>query len=433
MTMKSNLKTINSWCLYDWANSVYSLTITTAVFPIYYAAVTTKEDGSGMLDFFGISLQNTVWYSYTLSLAFLITVLLNPLLAGVSDYSGKRKWFLYFFAGVGSLSCCGLFLFTGANVGFGLCFFAFATFGYAGSLVFYNAYLPEIASESEMNRVSAKGFAWGYIGSVILLIVNLLIIQFPAWFGIPQGTLAARISFLMVGIWWLVFGWWAILGLPKDQKKSFRFAQLAQGYKEIQKVSKALINEGNILLYLAGFFFLSMGFQTIMYLATIFGSKELKIPESGLIGVVLIIQLIAIGGAYLIARIGERIGNLMVMQILSIACLLFCFAAYFIDSALQFYFLALAVGLIMGGLQSIARSTFSLFISGFKDHASYFSFYELVEKLAIVIGTASYGLIEQLSGSMRNSALFLGLYFILSFGLLFVLNRRKPFKVQLRA
>jgi UMF1 family MFS transporter len=422
MPLKSDPKVIRRWCLYDWANSVYSLTITTAVFPIYYDTITRSNGSNGLLTFWGVTLQNTVWYSYTLSFAFLLTVVLNPLLAGVSDHSGKRKSFLYFFAFTGSLACAGLVLFTESTIGLGLFFFALATFGYAGSLVFYKAYLPEIAREADMNRISAKGFAWGYVGSVILLIINLLIIQFPDWFGLSKGTLPARISFLMVGLWWFVFGWIAIKGLPKDSKKAFTLKQLAKGYNEIVKVSIGLLKQKELLFYLAGFFFLSMGFQTIMYLATIFGSKELQIPESGLIGVVLIIQLIAIAGAYLIAKLGLRYGNLFVMQMLSIACLLFCLSAYFIDKAYQFYALAVAVGLIMGGLQSIARSTYASLVAPLNDHASYFSFYELVEKVAIVLGTATYGIIEQVTGSMRNSALFLGVYFIIALFILQILR-----------
>ncbi len=420
---------IHRWCMYDWANSVYSLTITTAVFPIYFTAITTQADGNTALSFWDITLPSSIWYSYTLSLSFLFIVVINPLLSGISDYSGNRKTFLNIFLSIGALSCMGLFFFDGIdNVRLGLLLFGIATIGYAGSLVFYNAYLPEITAASEYDKVSARGFAYGYIGSVILLLINLAVIQFPTTFGLAEGTLPSRLSFLMVGVWWLCFGWYASSGLPSLPSQRFSMRSLRNGYIEINHTLHKVTRIFGIKFFLISFFFLSIGFQTIMYLATIFGSTELHIPTAGLIGVVLIIQLVAIAGAFLMAKVSARLGNAATLALASVVCIVICISAFLIQSAMQFYLLAVLVGLLMGGVQSLSRSTFAKLIPNDNDNASFYSFYELVEKVAIVTGTATYGIIEQVTGTMRNSALFLSMFFLLASAGFFILHRKVRLK-----
>ncbi len=413
--------------MYDWANSVYSLTITTAVFPIYFSAVTTKEgyvnsDGQNLVTFLGFELPNSVLYSYALSFAFLSIALINPLLSGIADYSGKKKSFMQFFAFLGAISCSMLYFFNSQTLWIGVLFFILATIGYAGSLVFYNAYLPEIATPDQYDRVSAKGFSMGYIGSVLLLVVNIAMIQlFPE----PPG-MAARLSFLSVGVWWAVFAIYTFMNLPagnsvvKDRNGE---SYLSKGYQEIKRVFSEVVKEKSIRNFLIAFFFYSMSFQTIMYLASIFGSEELHIPESGLILTILIIQLVAIAGAYLFSICSKKYGNVVTLLLALGLCIVVCIAAYYVATAEQFYVLAFLVGLIMGGIQSLSRSTYSKLLPETKDHASYFSFYELTDKVGTALGTAIYGLIAALTGSMRNSIFALIVFFII--GILFLNTLRK--------
>lgn len=419
---KNDSKTVNAWCMYDWANSVYSLTITTAVFPPYFLSMTKTEmaDGttSNLTSFFGLAIENSVLYSYTLSFAFLISALLGPLLGGIADYSGKKKSFMKFFSTLGAISCASLFFFNSSNIEFGVIAFAMAGIGYAGSLVYYNSYLPDIVTEDQLDKVSAKGFSLGYIGSVILLIFNLVMILQPTLFGIDpeDGALPAKISFLTVGIWWFVFAAYTFKHLPNPPKKTTTDSMLTKGFKELLKVQKQMKSLPYIKTFLIAFFVYSMGVQTVMYLATIFGEKVVGMGMGELIGIVLILQLIAIAGAYLFSTISGKIGNVKTLSISLTVWIGVCVAAYSIGPGdkTSFYLLAVFVGLVMGGVQSLSRSTYSKFVpSDSEDKASYFSFYEFVEKLGIVLGTFVYGLIEQITGSMNLSALVLGVFFVI--------------------
>ncbi|WP_370539332.1 MFS transporter [Algoriphagus sp. AK58] len=406
--------------MYDWANSVYSLVITSTIFPVYYNIVTKGVDGSDLVNFFGFEVVNTVLYSYSISFSFFVIALISPLLSGIADASGRKLGFMKFFAYLGSLSCIGLFFFDGSNLEFGILCSVFASIGYAGSIVFYNAYLPEIASEEEYDFLSARGFALGYIGSVILLVFNLLTIQFPEWFGFPEGSFSARLSFLITGIWWAAFSQIPFRFLPKNPfKKSIHKGLLSKGYKEIRSVLNQVKTRPVMSRFLASFFFYSMGVQTVMYLAASFGDKELGLPGDQLILTVLIIQFVAIGGSYLFAFVSGKFGNKISLMIMVLIWIGICGAAYYVYSVYEFYALAFVVGMVMGGIQSLSRSTYSKLIpEETTDHASYFSFYDVTEKLAIVLGTFTYGAIEQWTGSMRNSAVSLGIFFLVGLGFL---------------
>ncbi|WP_026968683.1 MFS transporter [Algoriphagus terrigena] len=422
-----------AWAMYDWANSVYSLVITSTIFPVYYNSVTKGVDGSDMVDFFGWKVVNTVLYSYSISFSFLVIAIFSPLLSGMADASGRKLLFMKIFAYLGSISCVGLFFFEGPNLEFGIICSVMASIGYAGSIVFYNAYLPEIAEESEYDFLSARGFALGYVGSVILLVFNLLLIQFPDAFGIPEGSFAPRFSFLITGIWWAGFSQITFRALPKNPfKKKIESKLLMKGYHEINKVFSQVREIPVMKRFLLSFFFYSMGVQTVMYLAASFGDKELGLPGDQLILTVLIIQLVAIVGSYLFAYISRVSGNKIGLMILVFIWIGICGAAYYVYTVYEFYALAFVVGMVMGGIQSLSRSTFSKLIPDeTTDHASYFSFYDVMEKLAIVFGTFSYGVIEQLTGSMRNSALSLGVFFVVGLGfLLLVTIPKKSLSVQ---
>ncbi len=417
-------KIIRAWCMYDWANSVYTLTITSAVFPVYYSSVTRNASAGGVVSFFGFDIQNTVLYSYSLAVAFLVIAFINPLLSGIADYSGRKKAFMKFFTVMGATGCSSLFFFRGDNVEFGILAFALGTVGYAGGLVFYNAFLPEIATPDRLDSISARGYSYGYAGSVVLLVINLIVILFPAGFGITDDKLPSQIAFLTVGLWWIGFAIIPFRDLPADKPGHiFQKAILMKGYREIRQVFAVVTRLRLMRWFLLAFFFYSMGFQTIMYLASLFGEHELKLPLAGLIAAMLVIQVIAIPGAHLFAYASSRYGNFNVLMAAIIVCLLICLGAYYVSSANQFYAMAVVVGIIMGGIQSLSRSSFAKLIPPTEDHASFFSFYELTEKISIVLGTASYGLLHQLTGTMRNSALGLMVFF--TAGLLLMFRLRK--------
>lgn len=410
-------RTTNGWCMYDWANSVYSLTITTAVFPIYYEAVTKQADGSNVVSFLGFELPNTVLYSYALSASFLITALLIPLLSGIADYSGRKKSFLRIFAYFGALACAGMFWFTGDNIEFGILMAVLASIGYSGSLVFYDAFLPEIATEDQFDRLSAKGYSLGYIGSVILLIINLVVIQMPEVFGLPDNTLPSRIAFLTVAIWWIAFASYALNRLPSNPYgKKAQGSWLMNGYTELKMVYGEIRKLPQMQKFVLGFFFYNAGVQAVMYLATLFGSAELNMKTLDLIITVLIIQLVAIAGAYGFAHLSKLRGNIYSLVCMILIWIAVCILAFFVSSSYQFFGLAFLVGLIMGGIQALSRATFSKLIpEDTTNHASYFSFYDVTFNVSIVFGTLAYGLIEHLTGSMRYSALGLSVFFILGF------------------
>jgi len=424
--LSSSKKVQGAWAMYDWANSVYSLVITSTIFPVYYNAVTMRADGSDRVSFFGWEVVNTVLYSYSISFSFLIIALLAPLLSGIADASGNKLKFMKFFVYLGSTSCAGLYFFTGENVEFGIICSILASIGFSGSIVFYNAYLPEIAKVEEFDLLSAKGFALGYIGSVILLVFNLLTIQNPEWFGIPEGSYAPRISFLVTGLWWVGFAQIPFRVLPNNPyKKSLPSKFILKGYQEITQVFHQVKRSPVTNRFLAAFFFYSMGVQTVIYLAASFGDKELGMPGDKLILTVMIIQFVAIGGSYLFAFISRRLGNKTSLISMVFIWIGICVAAYFVVSINQFYALAFVVGMVMGGIQSLSRSTFAKLIPAqTTDHASFFSFFDITERIAVVLGTFSYGIIEHFTGSMRNSALFLGVFFVL--GIIFLSGLSLP-------
>mgnify|MGYP005848797821 CR=1 FL=1 len=424
LRLANSNKVQNAWAMYDWANSVYSLVITSTIFPVYYNSVTRGLDGSDKVNFFGWEVANTVLYSYSISFSYLVIALLSPLLSGIADASGKKLFFMKIFAYLGSVSCIGLFFFDGSNLEYGILCSVLASIGYAGSIVFYNAYLPEIAEEHEYDFLSARGFALGYIGSVILLIFNLMMIQFPESFGVPEGSFAARFSFLITGIWWAGFAQIPFRFLPKNPyKMKIQSEFLVRGYQEIRKVFAQVKQIPVMKRFLAAFFFYSMGVQTVMYLAASFGDKELGLPGDQLILTVLIIQFVAIGGSYLFAFVSKIFGNKISLMIMVLIWIGICGAAYYVYSVYEFYALAFVVGMVMGGIQSLSRSTFSKLIPvETTKHASFFSFYDVTEKLAIVIGTFTYGAIEQITGSMRNSAVSLGVFFLVGFGFLILVT-----------
>lgn len=427
MLEKNNKKLINAWASFDWANSVYNLIVTTAIFPIYYLTTTQEVFGGEMVQFFNISIKNSVLFSFAISFSFLIIVFISPILSGIADFGGLKKQFMQFFTYMGAASCIGLYFFTGENVEYGIICSVLASIGYAGSLVFYNGFLPEVASNDLMDKVSAKGFSLGYIGSVILLVVNLFLFQNPALFGFENGSSATRFGFILVGVWWIGFAQISFYYLKdRGERKKITRNILGNGTKELKKVFKIVKSKLVMNRFLSSFFLFSMGVQTVMLLAPLFADKEIGVSADEMIIVVLIIQVIAIAGAYFFAFLSKLKGNGFAISTTLIIWILICIVGYFLTEKVSFYALAAFLGFVMGGIQSISRSTYSKLIPAETlDTASFFSFYDITEKLAIVIGSLSYGLIDQVTGSMRNSMLFMSIFFIGGFVLLQLANLKK--------
>jgi MFS transporter, UMF1 family len=405
-------KTIKAWAIFDWANSAYSLVISTAIFPVYFIAYTPDMISIGPYSF-----SNSALYSFAVSFSYIIVACLSPLLSGIADFSGRRKFFLKTFTVIGSLACISLYFFDDkVELWLGTSAFVLATIGFSGSLVFYDSYLPTIVSEDNYNKVSAQGFTYGYIGSVILLIFILAMIQKPDWFGITEASNGSRIGFVLVGFWWLGFAQYTFKFLPKDIGKVFNSSMLSGGYYEIFNAFKAVKESPNLKKFLLAFFFYSAGVQTVIYLATIFAQKELGFETGELIILVLILQLVAIGGAYLFSILGSKKGNRFSILLMITIWIIICILASVTTGKLFFYVLASFVGLVMGGIQSLSRASYAMILQEKgHDKTTFFSFYDVIYKTAIVGGTLLFGLVESYTQNMRYSVLALAVCFIIGF------------------
>ncbi len=423
--MKNDKKIIRSWAFFDWANSAYNLVITSTIFPAYYTIITTTKEHGDQVSFFGKTFTNTALSNYALSFAYLVMAILLPILSSIADYRGNKKIFMKGFTYIGGMACIGLYFFKLETLEWGIICFVIAAMGYIGGVLFNNSYLPEIATLENQDAVSAKGYAYGYVGSVILQLICFVFVLKPELFGITDGSFPARLSFLLVGVWWIGFAQIPFKSLPKgspnfkDEGKSMS----KSGFQELAKVWKQVRSMQFMKLYLLAFFFYSMGVQTIMLAAAGFGEKTLKLGTAKLIAVILIIQLVAILGAMVMSYFAKKVGNIKVLVYVVIIWIIACVCGYFVVNEFQFYGLAALVGLIMGGIQSLSRSTYSKYLpEDTADSASFFSFYDVTEKLAIVIGLFTFALIEELTGSMRNSIVILAGFFII--GLIFLLLLR---------
>lgn len=448
---KGSKKLLNAWAFYDWANSVYTLTIASSIFPIFYSALFVSQVEK-TVPAFGMVFKSTALITYVTAFTFLVVAITSPILSGIADYVGNKKNFMKFFCYVGGLGCIGLYWFSLENIHFSLLFYFMGLIGYWGSLVFYNSYLPDIAYPEQQDRISARGFIMGYLGSVILLVFNLAMVMMPDWFGFDisisqkiaeTGTdveitealqsaenkasfEAMRISFITVGLWWILFSQYTFYILPKGVSKGGKVTKdvVFNGLKELRLVWIELKQSLRLKRYLVAFFVFSMAVQTIMLVAVYFGEEEIAWGDSGaktqgLITSILMIQLVAILGAFLTSRASSKFGNIKTLIVINFFWMALCFYAYFMETPFQFYVAASLVGLVMGGVQSLARSTYSKFLPETEDTTSYFSFFDVAEKIGIVIGMVIFATIDQITGSMRNAILFLVVFFIAGIFLLF--------------
>lgn len=425
---KGSPKLLNAWAFYDWANSVYTLTIASSIFPIFYSALFITEIKK--ITAFGYEFKSTALITFVTAFTFMVVAVLSPILSGIADYVGNKKNFMKFFCYLGSIGCVGLYWFSLERIHLSLLFYFMGLIGYWGSLVFYNSYLPDIAFEEQQDKVSAKGFAMGYIGSVLLLILNLAMVMSQ-----DEGAekmQMMRYSFVTVGIWWALFSQYTFKVLPKGVSSGHKVTKeiLFHGFKELKGVWKQLNEDLRLKRYLYAFFVFSMAVQTIMLVAVYFGEEEInwgstEAKTTGLIVSILVIQLVAIVGAILTSRASSKFGNIKTLIITNFVWMSLCVYAYFMKSPVQFYIAAGLVGLVMGGIQSLARSTYSKFLPQTEDTTSFFSFYDVAEKIGIVIGMLIYGFIDQITGSMRNSILFLVLIFLSGIILLFRVPKQR--------
>ncbi|MHA6280920.1 MFS transporter [Salinimicrobium sp. CAU 1759] len=431
---KGSKKLLTAWAFYDWANSVYSLVIASTIFPIFYAALTVvkNEEGQVVQDtvrLLGIDFNNDSLISYVTALAFLTVAIISPFLSGIADYVGNKKNFLKFFCYLGALSCIGLYWFSLENLWFGLSCYYLALVGFWASLVFYNSYLPDIAFPDQQDKVSAKGFSLGYIGSVILLVLCLLMILNHEWFGFESEGMPTRISFILTGVWWIGFSQVTYYYLPKGNKKEKLSRNvLFNGFRELKSIWNSLKHNPQLKKYLTAFFVYSMAVQTVMLIATYFGIEEVnwtgQDATTGLIVSILLIQLVAVAGATITSRLSAKIGNIQTLILVNILWIGICIYAFFVKTPMQFYIAAGFVGLVMGGIQTLSRSTYSKMLpEGTLDTTSYFSFYDVSEKIGIVIGMLLYGMVTQIFGSIRFSVLFLTAFFMIGVFLLLKVPR----------
>ncbi|WP_396149789.1 MFS transporter [Flavobacterium sp.] len=418
---KGNSKVMNAWAFYDWANSVYSLVISSSIFPLYFGFLFTKENPN--IDLFGTSIKATSLVFFITAFAFLTVAILSPILSGIADYLGNKKRFMQFFCYLGAASCIGLYWFTKENIIFGMCCFYFGLVGFWGSLVFYNSYLSDIAFTEQHDKLSAKGFSLGYVGSVILLVICLYLIIGRTD---EEAIQAMKLSFVFTGIWWIAFSQYTFYYLPKGNKNkhSLTFSVVLNGYNELKKVQKLFFKDALLKRFLIAFFIYSMAVQTVMLVATYFGEQEIKWGNAdekrqGLIVSILMIQLVAVLGAVLTSKLALKFGNIKTLIGINSVWIFICIGAFFVTKPIQFYLVAGIVGLVMGGIQSLSRSTFSKLMPETNDTTSFFSFYDVAEKIGIVIGMLLYGSINQITGSMRNAILFLVLFFIIGVILLY--------------
>ena len=423
--IKGDKKVLKAWAFYDWANSVYPLVISTAIFPIFYGELFVEND---YINFLGIYYKSSALIQHITSLVFLCLAILIPILSGVADFLGNKKNFMKFFCYLGSLSCIGLYFFDLENIYLGLSFYFLALFSFWASLVFYNSYLPDIAFPKQQDRISALGYSYGYVGSVLLLVFNLAMIMLPEFFGLSnennEGKMQAmRISFLLVGLWWASFSQYTFYYLTQnlnndDKKDAFKKSVIFSGFLELKEVWQILKKDISVKKFLIAFFTFSCALQTIILIATYFGDEEILWKNGdektiGLIVSMLIIQLIAILGAMLTATVSNKIGNIKTLIFLNLIWFLLCLGAYFVQYPIEFYIIAGFVGMVMGGTQALSRSTYSKLIPKTENTCSYFSFYQMSMILSVVLGTFMSGIVDQLTGSLRNSIIVFAVIFIL--------------------
>jgi UMF1 family MFS transporter len=415
---------LRAWAMYDWAASAMQTTIMVAVFPIYFV----KVAGAGLIESGATQRLATVN-----SLALVIIALVSPVLGAISDYRGNKKRLLALFMGLGIAAILGMFFIHRGDLGLASTLFTLSLVGVAGSYVFYEALLPHIARPGEIDRVSTAGYALGYVGGGILLALNLAWIQRPDWFGLPSGpglpehqaTLPVRLAFLSVAVWWLIFSVPIFRRVPEppprlepDERRGenpvkIAFIRLVETFRELKTYR-------NAFLMLLAFLIYNDGIQTIIKMATAYGT-ELGIGQSALIGAILLVQFVGIPCSFLFGMLAGRIGAKRALFLGLVLYTVISLLGYFMKTATHFYLLAGLVGMVQGGTQALSRSLFASMIPRHKS-GEFFGFFSVFEKFAGIFGPLIFAGTIAVTGSSRNAILSVILFFAVGALLLWPVN-----------
>ena len=429
--MTTQQETINDrreifgWAMYDWANSAFSTTVGTVFLGPYIAALaaeSAKANPDGLARFFGIPVAPDSFLPYCISFSVGLQVLFLPILGAIADYSHLRKRLMQIFATTGAIATIGMFFITGDLWWLAGVLFILANLAFGAAIVFYNAYLPDIASEEERDRVSSYGWAMGYLGGGILLALNLAFFKFSDSLGVP-GDLSVRINLASAGVWWLGFSFitWSRLR-PRHAARPLPTGQtyLSVGFKQLGTTFRELRNFPETLKYLLAYFLYNDGIQTVIAVSSTFAAAPLargglQLPQDTLIALILMIQFVAFGGALFWGKLAKWIGakqSIIVSLIIWSGVVIYAYGGLKGDSRItEFFILGIFIAIVLGGSQAISRSLFAQMIPDGRE-AEFYSFYEVSERGTSWTGPLIFGLANQLFGSLRYGILSLIFYFI---------------------
>jgi MFS transporter, UMF1 family len=416
---------IFGWTMYDWASSAFSTTVVSVFLGPYLSAIAkTAADANGLIYFLGVPIRYDSLFPYCVSISVALQVFFLPILGGITDYSHLRKRMLMTFATIGAIASILLFFSTASTLWLSALLFITANLAFGASIVFYNAYLPSIASEDQRDRVSSLGFALGYAGGGILLLLNLILFLLSDKLGIDQG-LAVRISLASAGVWWLLFSQITFRTLrsrravrripPGDSLLTIGFKQLGNTFRQIREFPETV-------RYLIAYLIYNDGIQTVIVVATLFGSEELHMDNTSLILVILLVQVVAFFGALFFGWLAGQIGTKRAI-ILSLVVWsgVVIYAAVALQSVAEFWVLSTVVAIVLGGSQALSRSLFSDMIPDGRE-AEFFSFYEISDRFTSIFGPLIFGLANQLTGSLRAGIFSLVILFVVGLGILITVN-----------
>ncbi len=397
---------LRAWAMYDWANSAFQCTIITAVFPVYYSTVAAADlPGS----------EATARFAMATTLALSFTALVSPMLGAYADFAGAKKRMLAGGMAVGVAATAAMALVGRGDWRLAEWLFIIANVGISGSFVFYDSLLPHIARPEEMDRVSSAGYALGYLGGGLLLLLNLLWILRPHWFGLADAGIASRLSFLSVAVWWVVFSIPLFRTVPEPPVHPDAAALRARGplkasFVQLFDTLRELRRYRNAALMLLAFLVYNDGIGTIIRMAGLYGA-ELHLPESALIGAIVVVQFVGIPFAFLFGHVAERIGAKRAIFISLVVYVGISILGYQMTQAWEFFLLAFLVGTVQGGSQALSRSLFASMIPRDKS-SEFFGFFAVFEKFAGIFGPALFAITVHLTGSSRSAILSVIAFFV---------------------
>jgi UMF1 family MFS transporter len=426
--MKNDKREIFGWTMYDWANSAFSTTVITVFLGPYLAGIIENVEGTGRFMLLGfIEMTAEGFFPFCVSLSVLLQVFFLPILGAIADYSRLKKRMMMGFAVLGAASTLGLFFVEGNLYALGGLLFIIANLSFGASIVFYNAFLPQIVTDDQRDRVSSRGFAMGYAGGGLLLLLNLILFNFAENLGLSAGQVA-RISIASAGVWWLVFGFFAFRRLRErgaERELPHGATYLSIGFKQLAATLRELRKYPMTVRYLLAYLLYNDGIQTVIVIAALFGAQELGMGISELTLVILMVQAVAFMGALLFGRIAGRLGaKRSVIISLIIWSLISIWAQVSLQSKTEFWLLAAVAAVVLGGSQALSRSLFSLMIPKEKE-AEFFSFYEISERGTSWMGPALFTFVQVRTGSMRTAIFSLIVLFVSGLIILFTVDVRR--------